>query len=75
MTVTFFGHRTAQNDIQPKLEACIIDLIEKNDFVYFLVGNNGNFDAIVIKTLKLLSKKYSNMNYAIVLAYLPSKKN
>ena len=68
----FFGHRKLHTDISEKLEKEIEHLILKNDVKTFYVGNNGDFDALVIKTLKNLTKTYS-FDYNIVLAYLPQK--
>lgn len=39
----------------------------------FYVGNQGNFDRMVICCLKELKEQY-NINYAVVLAYLPHNK-
>ena len=39
----------------------------------FYVGNHGNFDAIVRSTLKDLQRVYPQIQYAVVLAYLPGK--
>ena len=40
----------------------------------FYVGHNGQFDAIVHSTLKQLKSDYPNIDYAVVLAYMPSNK-
>lgn len=41
----------------------------------FYIGNNGDFDDIVRKNLKLLKLNYPHINYAVVLAYMPYKKD
>ena len=40
----------------------------------FYVGNQGCFDFMVKKILKELKFDYSNINYAVVLAYMPCKR-
>ncbi len=36
-----------------------------------MVGNNGDFDSMVIRALKNLSGQYDNIRFTVVLAYLP----
>ena len=50
-------------------------MIENKNVKNFYVGNHGDFDFLVIKTLKNLKMQYPNISYSIVLAYLPQKKN
>ena len=71
MVVTFFGHKDIAGDISGALEKAITDVIEKYNADMFLVGNQGGFDRLVQVTLKNLCKRYKNINYRIVLAYLP----
>ena len=40
----------------------------------FYVGHQGQFDAYVHSELKKLKKEYPQINYAVVLAYMPGKK-
>ncbi len=75
MTVTFFGHSNAPQDIMPKLEEVLIDLIENKNATKFYVGNHGNFDSMVKNTLKKLKQRYAYIDYAVVLAYIPIKRN
>lgn len=72
---TFFGHRDTPEKIEPILRSTLIDLIENRNVDLFYVGNHGNFDHIVRKNLKLLKQEYTHINYAVVLAYLPSKRD
>ncbi|MBQ2774639.1 MAG: hypothetical protein IJF40_01955 [Clostridia bacterium] len=53
----------------------LIDLIENKEVDLFYVGNNGNFDHMVIRMLKLLKLKYPHIRFLIVLAYMPGKNN
>lgn len=71
----FFGHRDAPDEMSVILEKEIINLIENCEVDTFYVGNQGRFDSIVRKTLKKLKQSYNNINYAVVLAYMPSKKD
>jgi uncharacterized phage-like protein YoqJ len=71
---TFFGHRDCQDEIKPKLRAVLADLIENHNVDMFYVGHQGQFDAIVHRVLKELKAEYPTVNYAVVLAYMPSEK-
>ena len=74
MICTFFGHRECPKDIEAKLEQTIKELIEKENVDMFYVGNQGGFDSMVRKSLTLLKKQYININYYVVLAYMPGEK-
>ena len=73
MVCTFFGHRICPRETEPALRSAIIDLIENKGVNKFYVGNQGNFDFLVHKTLKELAQIYP-IEYAVVLAYVPGKK-
>ena len=45
---TFFGHRDCPETIQPKIRTAVIDLIENHGVTMFYVGNQGNFDRLVV---------------------------
>ena len=70
---TFFGHKDTPNEIEPLLRAALIDLIENREVSLFYVGNQGNFDRMVRRLLKELKENYSQVDYAVVLPYLPEK--
>ena len=72
MTCTFFGHRDTPTETEPALRLTLIDLIENKNATVFYVGNHGNFDAMVRRQLKDLSKTYP-IKYYVVLAYMPGK--
>ena len=74
MTCTFFGHRDCTDDIIDSLKATIIDFIENKGVSTFLVGNNGNFDRLVIKALTKCKDTFPHIDYCVVLAYLPKNK-
>ena len=70
---SFFGHRYISDDIRDILCNTIMDLIEKENVINFYVGNQGEFDRMVINILKRVKNKYEYITYAVVLAYIPRK--
>ena len=70
MTVTFFGHRYVQKEIEPILRSTLVYLIEDFGAELFYVGNQGGFDSMVTQVLRELSERYPIKAYT-VLAYLP----
>ena len=71
---TFFGHRDCQEEIKPKLREALGYLITNHNVDMFYVGHQGQFDAYVHSELKRLKQVYPQINYAVVLAYMPVKK-
>ena len=71
---TFFGHRDCPETIKPKLREVLVDLITNHGVDMFYVGHQGQFDAYVHSKLKRLKQEYPQINYAVVLAYMPGKK-
>ena len=71
---TFFGHRECPETIKTKLREVLVDLITNHNVDMFYLGNQGQFDAYVRSSLRDLKKEYSQINYTVVLAYMPSKK-
>ena len=71
---TFFGHRDCPETIKPKLREVLVDLIANHNVNMFYVGHQGQFDAYVHSELKKLKQEYPQINYAVVLAYMPGKK-
>lgn len=72
MICTFFGHHDCPASIKLKLYEAIKTQIEQGT-TKFYVGNNGTFDALVLSCLRELKQKYEEIDYAVVLAYIPSK--
>ena len=70
---TFFGHRECPDLIKTKLKEVLTDLITNHNVDMFYVGNQGRFDAIVRGVLRELKKEYPQIDYAVVLAYMPGK--
>lgn len=72
---TFFGHGDCPESIAPLLRSTIESLIRDNSVTMFYVGNHGHFDALVRSALRELREKYSEVEYAVVLAYMPKEKD
>ena len=72
---TFFGHRDCPETIKPKLREALVDLITNHDVDMFYVGHQGQFDAMVRSVLQELKIEYPQTHYAVVLAYVPGKRN
>ncbi len=75
MVCTFFGHEDTPDRIREPLTKTIKKLIEKRAANTFYVGNQGKFDALVYSVLKELKKEYPQIEYYVVLAYMPLRKN
>ncbi len=73
MVCTFFGHRDILEDIKTALRQTIIDLIKNYSVDTFYVGDKGDFDCIVRKTLKEINEEYPQIKYAVIPAYMPGK--
>ena len=71
---TFFGHRDTPKSIKPRLRETLVDLIEHHAVDTFYVGNQGGFDYMVRTLLRELTGQYPHIRYAVVLAYLPGKR-
>lgn len=69
-----FGHR----DCFALEESVLTDTLKKqiaSGVHTFYVGNHGQFDTLVRGVLRKLQKQYPHIQYAVVLAYLPEKKD
>ena len=68
-TVAFFGHRYVDNilRVEKLLEEHIRKLIDRNEFVDFLVGRNGDFDQCVSSSVLRVRKEHRDDNSALVL--------
>ncbi len=75
MTCVFFGHKNTPNDIYPRLKAAIKDMADNKGVWDFYVGNQGAFDRMARRALKELKKENAQINYKVLLAYLPGKKD
>lgn len=75
MNCTFFGHRNCPETIHDALHNAIEYLIQNRGVRLFYVGNQGNFDSLVLKELRNLQNKYTFIQFRIVLAYIPVEKS
>ena len=68
-TVAFFGHRYIDNPykIEKLLEEQIRTLINKYEYVDFIVGRNGDFDQYVASAVIRVRKKYRDDNSSLIL--------
>lgn len=71
--MSFFGHRDCPDEIKSKLRTILVDLITDRDVNMFYVGNQGQFDVIVRSILRELKEEYPQINYSVVLAYMPGE--
>lgn len=71
MTCSFFGHRYIDEAIAAPLKNALTNLIA-NNVDTFLVGHQGDFDRLVLRTLRQLKKEFPQIRYRVVLAYLPA---
>ena len=71
MTVSFIGHRDTPQSVKSVLRILLSDLINNYNATMFYVGNQGSFDNIVISVLKELKSIYHNIDYAVIIAYMP----
>lgn len=70
MTCCFFGHRFAPQAVEIPLRKAITRQLTEHPDTQFYVGNHGEFDAMVRRVLRQMQARY-----AVVLAYLPTKKS
>lgn len=73
MTVTFFGHRDCPDKIYNNIKETIIELIRNKNADYFYVGDNGYYDFLVRKALHEIKSTYTELEFCVVLAYMPTK--
>ena len=57
MTITFFGHRDTPCSVQPLLQSVLEELICQQHATNFLIGCEGAFDRMAIKTLQELQTR------------------
>lgn len=74
MVCSFFGHKDAPPSICTQIKANIELLITQKEADSFIVGNQGDFDYMVLKSLRELKQSYPYISYSIALAYMPSHK-
>ena len=72
-TASFFGHRIIECPllIEHRLESLIRKLLQKKEYVEFLVGRDGEFDQLVSSTIRRCKREYrsDNSSHVWVLPY------
>ena len=68
---TFFGHRDLYGFDENKLLGAIKMLISRG-CTEFYVGNQGNFDAMVLSALRCIKAECPQISLTVVLPYMPS---
>ena len=75
-TVCFFGHRRILNQlpIDRKLEEVIANLLQKHNYVEFLVGRDGDFDQMVSSAIRRCQREHghANSSHVWVMPYITS---
>lgn len=68
-TVSLFGHKEFNNPLKvgKQLEKEVRDLIDRNEYVEFLIGRNGMFDLFAASVIREVCKEYDYGNAALVL--------
>lgn len=74
MVCSFFGHKDTPQSLYPKIREAIEQLITMRNANSFMVGNQGNFDSMVLKALRELKQIHPEIYYNVVLAYMPQQK-
>ena len=74
MVCTFFGHSECYGLDAGVLRSSIEELI-RSGVDTFYVGNQGDFDRMVLGCLRELGKTYGHISFSAVLAYLPPPKS
>ena len=75
MTCIFFGHRDCPDSIKKEVENTIVELIKHKGVNCFLVGNNGNFDSLVLRVLRKCKSEFPHIDYCVTLAYIPNDRS
>lgn len=74
MVCCFLGHKEVPERVRDELYKTISSLVEEG-VLSFLVGNQGGFDNMVLSVLRNLKTIYPEIDYQIVLAYMPQNKD
>ncbi len=74
MTCAFFGHSLCPDSVKSRLKLQIENLIITYNIKSFLLGDHGEFDVLVLKTIRELVEKY-DISYKVVLSYMPRSSN
>ena len=67
----FFGHRDCPETVKETLSAAIEGLIQQGADTFY-VGDNGQFDRLVLAALRVAQATHPHIRYAVVLSRLPT---
>lgn len=74
MICCFFGHSTCPNTVRQILKQEIVKMSGGPEKVIFYVGHQGQFDSMVRSVMKELIKEGKEVDYSVVLAYMPGER-
>ena len=68
-TVSFFGHRMIESalEIKNRLDQLIRTLLQKHEYVEFLVGRDGESDRLVSSAIRHCKREYRSDNNSLIL--------
>lgn len=69
---TFFGHRDTPASVEALLRPQLAELMEEAQVSWFLVGDEGAFDAMAQRVLAEYESSLGRRLYEVVLAFLPA---
>ncbi len=70
---TFFGHRECYGLDVGALQTAIENLILEGVDTFY-VGHQGGFDSIVFTCLQSIKRRYPQITFSVVLAYMPTQR-
>ncbi len=70
---TFFGHRECYGLDIEELQAAIENLISEGVDTFY-VGHQGGLDSMVLTCLQSIKRRYPQITFSVVLAYLPAQR-
>ena len=68
-SVAFFGHRRVKDvsDVAECLQWEIRRLLAEKEYIEFLVGRNGEYDALAVSAVRIAKREYRSDNSSLVL--------
>ena len=76
-SVSFFGHRQIDNPLQieSQLEEIISSLLQREEYIEFLVGRDGEFDQHVSSTIRRRKRRIRDDNSAFFTGKIPYRRS
>lgn len=75
MLCFFIGHRDAELELMPQIEAAVHRHITEYGVTEFIVGQYGAFDRMAARAVINAKRHYPNITLSILLPYHPSKRS